>query len=107
MLGDLLVRVLLGSEPAPDHLDAALIYKGREITDQGYSRQVLMRGEWQIDGAIASKNVAFGPFVGPVIFDTVRLINADTVLDDMPFDVDVRVARGMIYIHAVKVVVGG
>lgn len=79
-LAEALVQSFFTTTP----LAIGLARGGRELDPaSGYRRA---RGTWALEGSTASAQGRFGPFLAPVVFDSVLLLAGDEVLREVPTD---------------------
>lgn len=77
-------------------LTLACASRGNLLVDDGHRR--LAAGRWtRRDGGWTSTTVTFGPFVGPVDIDALRLYDGDQLVDTQPFGRTVQLTAGMTF----------
>lgn len=79
-LADLFLDVLCGRGQVPPSLEVALLRNGREVNVAGYRRAVISKGEWQVRGLTARREVEWAGFGAPVEFDATALMRGQDAL---------------------------
>lgn len=90
-LGELSIACLFGVRQPPDFYEVGLLWRGQEITVNGYQRIAVPRGEWTRIGKTAIAQVHFDGFGAPANIDAVAIFLPDgTALPPISLDGELR-----------------